>query len=290
MTVAPSTGDNDRRFCWEQVNRTNPCFRVSHVFAPGICADRLLPLYALFSVFEQMGSSFSDEEVAASKLNWWRLECLRKDRGESRHPIMEELDRTGAQALLPQERLVQLLDGVGYRLNGPAPADMDALKHICIGLQQPQFDLELAVTGTPGVALPDDRGYVARAGLLQLIRESARSEAPGAWWWVPLNSLARHALGREDISAKPGTRRVAALFTEIFGLSGQWGRGAAGKPRGPAGDISPARHLFAINGLYSRQLERLRLKTPDLFAAELKRRRMSDIFHAWMGARRLKWH
>jgi len=249
MSVNSSGGDNDRAFCWEQVNKTNRTFRISHVFAPKSCADRLLPLYALFSVCEQMGSSFSDEDVAASKLHWWRMECLQKGGGESRHPVMKELGRTGAHALLPRDRLAQLLDGAGNRLNGNAPAELDALQHICIELQQPQFELELAVTGLPDGLLPGDQGHMARAGLLQLIRESVDGKAPGAYWWIPMNLLARHGLRRDDISGNPESRDVARLFAEVLKAGEQWGRDGAREPADAAEDYSPARHLFAINDL-----------------------------------------
>lgn len=289
MTDISSAGDNDRRFCWEQVNKTNRVFRISHVFAPAFCADRLVPLYALFSVCEQMASSSSDEGLAGSKLHWWRSECLLKDPGTSRHPVLKEMERTGARALLPREQLAPLLDGVETRLCGQAPPDLETLKHMCIELQQPQLVLELLVSGLQDGALPVERGRLARAGLLQLIRESADGKNQGAWWWIPMNSLARHGLSRGDISGKPESGAVAGLFAEIFEAGGQWGGDGAGKLAEMAGDRSSARHMFAIDGLYSSQLERLEKQTPDRYASELKRLGIRDIYRAWRGARRLQW-
>ena len=78
MTARATGKGNDRHFCWEQVGKSNRVFRISQVFAPRHCAEKLLPLYALFSAVEQICSSISDEDVARSKLNWWRIECLQK--------------------------------------------------------------------------------------------------------------------------------------------------------------------------------------------------------------------
>ena len=96
MTERATGKGNDRHFCLEQVGKSNRLFRISQVFAPRHCAEKLLPLYALFSVVEQICSNISDEDVAHSKLNWWRNECLQNIPADSRHPVMKELSRTGA--------------------------------------------------------------------------------------------------------------------------------------------------------------------------------------------------
>ena len=108
MTETGTGKDNDRQFCWEQVVKTNRVFRISQVFAPRHCAEKLLPLYALFSAIEQICSSASDEDVARSKLNWWRQECLQTEAAKSRHPVMKELSRTGALNDLRRDSLLHL--------------------------------------------------------------------------------------------------------------------------------------------------------------------------------------
>lgn len=290
MTANSSSGDNDRTFCWEQVSRTNRVFRISHVFAPAFCADRLVPLYAFFSICEQMASSTSDEGIAESKLLWWRSECLHGDPGKSRHPVLREMERTGALALLPRESLQRLLDGVEFSLNASAPPDLESLKRICIDFQHPQAGLELAVAGLQAESFPVHQGQLARAGLLQLIRESALGQNRDAWWWVPMNLLARHGLNRDDIPRNSGSENVAGLFSEIFEASRLWGADGDGVRAEAGGDQSRLRHLFAINGLYSGQLSRLEKRTPDRYAGELKRLGIGDIYLAWKAARRQQLH
>ena len=127
MTDAAAGQGNDRRFCWEQVGKSNRLFRISQIFAPRHCAEKLLPLYALFSAVEQICSSISDEDVARSKLNWWRNECLQNKPTQSRHPVMKELSRTGVLNDLRRESVVALLDGAESRLYASAPPDLEAL-------------------------------------------------------------------------------------------------------------------------------------------------------------------
>jgi len=279
--------DNNRLFCWEQVDKSNRLFRISQIFAPRLCADKLLPLYALFSAIEQICSSISDEDVACRKLNWWRLECLREDRADSRHPVMKELNRTGALEDLRVDTLAQLLDGAESRINAAAPPDMEALKAICLGLQRPQFELEIDVSGLKEPMLQPEPGLLARNGMLQLIRESVHRKEQSAYWWIPLNSLARHAVRREDVAGDPQSRAAADLMTEILAQGESWGKESQIRNEGGAVDLSQARHWFAINGLYARKLKRLGGMTPNLFAGEIARLGPADLFKAWKSARRL---
>jgi len=199
MTASATGEGNDRQFCWEQVGKSNRVFRISQVFASRHCAEKLLPLYALFSAVEQICSSISDEDVARAKLNWWRIECLQKIPNESGHPVMKELNRSGAMSDLRWESIASLLDGVESRLYASAPPDVEALKGMCIELHRPQLELELGISGLKRSTLEFEPGLLARNGMLQLIRESVYRKEQGGFWWIPLNLLARHGVSREDI-------------------------------------------------------------------------------------------
>jgi len=290
MTASATGEGNDRRFCWEQVGKSNRVFRISQVFASRHCAEKLLPLYALFSAVEQICSSISDEDVARAKLNWWRIECLQKIPGESGHPVMKELSRSGALSDLRWESVASLLDGVESRLYANAPPDMEALRVMCVELHRPQLDLELGISGLKGSKLELEPGLLARNGLLQLIREGVYRKEQGGFWWIPLNLLARHGVSREDIATDPRSPAVTRLLAEVFAAAESWGGESNEVARSRTVDFSPARHLFAINGLYLRKLKRLKGITPDLFAGELSRLGPADLFKAWKCARRLNPH
>jgi phytoene synthase len=288
MTDRSSASDNDRMFCWEQVSRTNRLFRISRVFASRHCTERLLPLYALFSVVEQMSSTLSDADVATSKMNWWRSECLHQNMAESQHPLVRELARTGAANRMPGEGIAKLFYGAERRLSATAPTDMAALRNQCIETYQPQLELELSVSG-PQIAVGDfSPGLLARNGLLQLVRESARRKGQGSYWWIPLNSLARHGVSREEIAQCPESPNVTKLLSEVLTEGVSWGKHTGDAPATPAIDFSPARHVFSISGLYARKLQSLVAAAPDQFTAILARLQPADLFGAWACARRLR--
>lgn len=287
MNTSKSGGSNDRLFCWEQVARTNQAFRISQVFAAREDAAKLLPLYALFSIVEQICSVSSDEDLARSKLDWWNTECTQQNLQNSHHPVLKEFRSTGTAERLSQVLVHSLLDSAASRLEAEAPADISQLKSLCIDTQRPQFELEMSISGLSEESVQASSGLLARAGLLQLIRESAKSAELRAYWWIPLNILARYGIGRDALVSHPGSPEVSGLLSELIEESASWMPSAYRVPENHR-DFQPVRNYFAINGIYARKIKSLKGISPDSYVKELERVRISDLFVAWKCARRLE--
>lgn len=285
MGTARESSVNDRLFCWEQVNRTNRAFKISQVFAAREDAAKLLPLYALFSVVEQICSVPSDEDLAHSKLQWWRAECGGENMMSSHHPVLRELRRTGAAQSLGDDVVRSLLDSAAFRLEASAPADISELRAICLDIQKPQFGLEMKVVGLGEDPPQIDSGTAARGGLLQLIRESANRTQRGAYWWIPLNMLARYGIGRDVLVSAPDSPEVSGLLTELIEESLSWV--SSENTAANAGRHFPSlRNYFAINGIYHSKIRSLKGLAADRYKVELGCLRITDLVAAWTCARR----
>ncbi len=287
MSSPAESESNDQLFCWEHVARSGPAFRMSRAFAPRQHVQKLLPVYALFAVIENICSSISDEDVARSKIAWWRSECVQKNPAESHHPVLKEMKRTGALHMLSAELFNRFFDSAEYRLDADAPADLGGLKKACIEIMRPQLEIELAACGIGQGALHFETGMLAGSGQLQLIRESSGPNRRSGFWWVPLNLLARHGVSREDIENRSESSGAGALFNDLFEANGIGQSGAI--PASEAASYQPARHVFAINALYSRQLKRLQNRQPGQYQEELQKLKLPDLFAAWQSARQLRW-
>lgn len=278
---------NDRLFCWEQVNRTNQSFRVAQAFAARNDAERLLPLYAFFSVIDQVVSRSSDEDLALSKLGWWRMECSSAKLSSSHHPVLKEFRRTGILETLQGGYIENLLDEAESRLLARAPSDISEFQRLCVDCQTPRFNMEMAVCGLEEGEVEADTGLLARGGLLQLIRESTNRSDQNAYWWIPMNMQARHGINREDVLNQPASGEVGRLFSELIAASESW---ADSTKTGRRAGANPAvlRNHFAINGMYSRKINSLKRISPDRYSSELGRIRIFDVVTAWNCARRLR--
>lgn len=276
---------NDRAFCWEQALRTSRVFRISHIFAPDECAEKLLPLYAMLSSVEQICATVTEDEVARSKLHWWRNECLGRPMAESDHPVVRELVRSGAAGSLPDQTLLKLFDDAEARLDAPAPTDMAELKACCLNLHLPQLELELSLNGQEGGEKVDP-GLSACSGLLQLIRETVGRKGRGGFWWLPLGLLARHGISREAITEGVETASSAQLMRDVISSGVGWGRQGEEANATLAGSGRRPRHAQIIAELNFRQLKRLQNRAPNDYPRVLKQLGLGDLFIAWQVARR----
>jgi phytoene synthase len=282
---------NVEQFCWEQVLRTNPLFRISHLFAPPETSPQLLALYALFASIEHLNSGISEESVARTKLEWWRAELLERDAAKSNHPVVRHLHATGAAKKLPEPAVRLLLESAGARLDALAPADEHELRSLCQSIYRPQVLLEAAL-GEGNIALDSlNPVMLVNGGLVQLLRESSRRKE-NAFWWIPLNLLARFKVTRNQLESMQDSAVAQALFNQLFEWVGQGGtRVAVTAVLDPqAGQVNRAvlAHLQLMIALQSRQLGRLQAMNPARYTDELSRWRTGDLLTAWKSARRLK--
>lgn len=282
----PNTAaSNERLFCWEQVQATNPLFRISRVFAPAGQAERLLPLYALFAALEQLCSRRSDLDVARRTLDWWRSECRPGNIERSGHPILRELTRAGACMALDRDALARLFDTVEARFDAVAPADLEGLGRLCRFVAEPQYDLELGLCAGPSSCERQAPTACASNGLTQLIRESVGSGRAGCYWWLPLNLLARHSVSRADAGEHADAPAVRAMFEDILGHAQGWDA-MPGEQREHARIVQASmRHFLVFSHLQSCILRRLRVSRPAQYPAVLQRAGAAELLQAWKAAR-----
>ena len=282
-----SDAGNHRRFCWQQVDAHQPLFRVSHVFAPPELADRLLALYAFFSAIESVTSTVSDEAVALRKLDWWREETNRMGGQTSAHPIVAELQRSGAAGRMPMPLVEEMLLNAVARLDAPAPASVDELGALCEANGRAQVGIELAVCEA-GEGIPVSMaGVPFLVGRALLLREAVYR---GSFWWIPLDLLARHGLNRSQLLSADHQDSAARLMADIL-------QSDALKPQDSSAvieDISvnesqykhEYKHIYVQNALNKKFFKNLKKTSPVSYGKRLAGSRVSDAFSAWRAARR----
>jgi phytoene/squalene synthetase len=282
-----SDSGNHRRFCWQQVDVHQPLFRISHVFAPAELADRLLALYAFFSAIESVTSTVSDDAVALRKLDWWREETNRMGSQTSAHPIVAELQRSGAAECIPMSLVEDLLLNAVSRLDSPASASVDELEVLCEANGRAQVGLELAVCEA-GEGIPVSMArFPFQVGRALLLRDAVYH---GNFWWVPLDLLARHGLNRSQILSADHQDSAARLMADIL-------QPDTLKPQDSGAiveDISVIKiqakhkykHLYVQDALNRNFVKNLKKTSPVSYGKRLAGSSMSGAFSAWRAARR----
>lgn len=265
------------QYCEQLAQAGNPLFRLSRVYASQ--PDRaLVSLHALFACIQQIGMSFSDDEVAQRKLLWWFEESRAENRGSSLHPVWCELNRAGADKWIPQAGVDRLLESAQRRQERPAFNDMEDLERGCHETARPLCELELALSDCESETGNIPRPLLVRRGLWLLMSETFLAGGNGSPWWVPLSLLARAGLTRGELEEAPDSDSARKLFADLtcsesVSLNEKTDISAA--PQG-------ATHLFVLDSLIGDSLRRLRRAK----SLEMGKLGFSSTLTAWSAARR----
>lgn len=281
-----SDTDNDKLFCREQVLRTDPAFRMSHLFAEKASQDRLLALYAFFSVIEQVCCSKSDESVAERSLGWWRMEMQAGAESPSSHPLVLELRRSGAADKIPSKLLKNLLDEAGHRIDAHAPAGEKEFEQLCLRTGLPLVELELAVCAANKADLASLRGLAARRGLMLLVREGLVQSGGRGFWWLPLDLVARHGVARAEMLSEEAAGPAKLLMADILAMECLLEQAPVAKKTDISNKKQGNRHLFVYDVLNIRKLKSMNSSSPFKYPEELTKLGIGDLLACWKMARR----
>lgn len=290
---AETSDEHDGQFCWQQVLRVRPLVRLSHPYAPRESSSKVLALYALCCAVEEALCQASDEIVSRTKLSWWQQQLLSSESSTSNHPITRQLHKTGLISEHSHGWLQFLLETTLDRIDVTAPKDELELKSLCESVGLSQMRLELAIQDQhPG----QEELLVAACavnGLVQLLRESSRSQTP-AYGWLPLNLLARYELTRHDLQSGVSTEKAQKLLKQLHDTGTSWVASGDSDSSQPevltslkGNRCKRLRHWLIQTALNIRLLGQLQATPFDQHASAFSKAGPADAWFAWRCARNL---
>lgn len=215
-----SPDPNDIRYCWEQVHRVRPMFRLTHNYLPENLQLEMLARYALLCALEESMFSVSDEDVLRAKISWFQREVLWLDPAQSQHPIVRLL--TVTQAIQQNDNAMrQHFLTTLNRIDLTPPRNEEELKTLCANAGRSASLLELKWNSE---SAPERSAFTPAfefMGLVQLLRESSKSRNP-IFAWVPLSLLARHQINRQQCALQPESDKAVNLCKDICDEGLSW--------------------------------------------------------------------
>jgi len=192
------------------------------------------------------------------RLQWWReaLTGERRDEGTG-HPVAAALSETIERFNLPRQAFDDLLSARAFDLYDDPMPSLNDFEGYCGETSSALFRLGaliLARGREPGAADAAGHAGVAYAsvGLLRALPlTSARGQV-----FLPIDVLARHGVGREDIVARRDSPGLRAALAEMRGLARRHCQAARSLARTGASDIAPVFLPLAYAPLYLSKMER----------------------------------
>ena len=118
-------------YCQQKAAASGSSFYYSFLFLPPNRRRAITALYAFCREIDDVVDECSDPQIAATKLAWWRQELDRLYAGQPQHPITLALSPALAEFSLPQEQLLEIIDGMEMDLQQSRYLDFKALSLYC---------------------------------------------------------------------------------------------------------------------------------------------------------------
>ena len=122
---------NPDDYCQQKAASSGSSFYYSFLFLPPERRRAITALYAFCREVDDVVDECQDPQIAATKLVWWRMEIARLYEGRPEHPVTQALQAVLPKFNLPQEQLLEIIDGMEMDLTQTRYLDFKALSLYC---------------------------------------------------------------------------------------------------------------------------------------------------------------
>lgn len=119
------------QYCQNKTAESGSSFYYSFMFLSRERRRAITALYAFCREVDDVVDECSDENVARTTLAWWRSQVAAIYSGTPQHPVAQALVPIVKQFKLPQEHLLEIIDGMEMDLNQHQYADFKSLQLYC---------------------------------------------------------------------------------------------------------------------------------------------------------------
>ncbi len=120
-----------QEYCEDKCRQSGSSFTSSFRFLHADRRRAMTALYAFCREVDDVVDECSDADVARTTLNWWRGEVEAIYSGKPTHPVCIALVDIVKQFNLPQEHLLEIIDGMEMDLDQPRYPDFKSLQLYC---------------------------------------------------------------------------------------------------------------------------------------------------------------
>ncbi|MER2552411.1 MAG: presqualene diphosphate synthase HpnD [Thauera sp.] len=122
---------NPHAYCQDKAAKSGSSFYYSFMFLPAERRQAITALYAFCREVDDVVDECHDLSLAQTKLEWWRQEVGRIYGGAPTHPVGLALKDVLKGFRLPQEQLLEIIDGMAMDLSQTRYLDFKGLQLYC---------------------------------------------------------------------------------------------------------------------------------------------------------------
>ncbi|GAV21109.1 phytoene synthase [Mariprofundus micogutta] len=103
---------NPEQYCRDKTRGSGSSFFYAFLFLPDDQRRAIMALYAFCREVDDIADEVKEQEVALSKLAFWRHELSQAFNGQAQHPVGKELHWAQQHFSINEELLVEIIDGM----------------------------------------------------------------------------------------------------------------------------------------------------------------------------------
>ena len=203
---------NPHDYCQDKAAKSGSSFYYSFMFLPAERRQAITALYAFCREVDDVVDECHDLSLAQTKLEWWRQEVGRVYNGTPTHPVGHALKDVIKGFRLPQEQLLEIIDGMAMDLQQTRYLDFKGLQLYCYRVASV---VGLLAAGIFGYQERQTLKYAHDLGiafqLTNIIRDVGEDARRGRIY-LPVDELQRFDVPAKDILEARYTDNFRALM------------------------------------------------------------------------------
>ena len=201
-----------QEYCQNKAASSGSSFYYSFLFLPTEQRQAIIALYAFCREVDDVVDECSSEEIAQTKLEWWRKEIANLFDGKPNHPVTKALEPCIESFNLPMEHFIEVIDGMQMDLEYNSYPSFKELSLYChrvasiVGLMSVEiFGFENRKT----LKYAHDLGMAFQ--LTNILRD-VREDAERGRIYLPLDELEKFDVSVDDVLSLKNTDNMRKLF------------------------------------------------------------------------------
>ena len=186
-------------YCQKRAADSGSSFYYSFLFLPANRRRAITALYAFCREVDDVVDECQDPQIAATKLVWWRQTVAKLYAGAPDHPVTQALLPVLGEFNLPQEQLLEIIDGMEMDLQQTRYLDFKALSLYCYRVASVVGLLAAEIFGTQDRKTQKYAHDLGMAFQLTNIIRDVGEDARRGRVYLPIDELQRFDVPVADI-------------------------------------------------------------------------------------------
>ena len=186
-------------YCQKRAADSGSSFYYSFLFLPAHRRRAITALYAFCREVDDVVDECPDPQLAATKLAWWRQAVAKLYAGTPDHPVTQALLPVLGEFNLPQEQLLEIIDGMEMDLQQTRYLDFKALSLYCYRVASVVGLLAAEIFGTQDRKTQKYAHDLGMAFQLTNIIRDVGEDARRGRVYLPIDELQRFDVPVADI-------------------------------------------------------------------------------------------